>query len=67
MVSRVLRRYHPATQASEYTAFAAKDGQVALDGDGQNSPFAEALARRLQMPNVDVRRVFDYVRDDVTH
>jgi uncharacterized caspase-like protein len=53
------------TEAGEYTAFAAKDGQEALDGDGNNSPFAEALARRLQMPNVDVRRVFDYVRDDV--
>ena len=39
--------------------------RIALDGDGQNSPFAEALAGRLQMPNVDVRRVFDYVRDDV--
>jgi uncharacterized caspase-like protein len=53
------------TEAGEYTAFAAKDGQEALDGDGNNSPFAEALARRLKMPNVDVRRVFDHVRDDV--
>jgi hypothetical protein len=53
------------TEAGEYTAFAAKDGQEALDGDGNNSPFADALAHRLQMPNVDVRRVFDYVRDDV--
>ena len=55
----------PEDDAGEYTAFAARDGQEALDGDGNNSPFAEALAKRLQMPNVDVRRVFDYVRDDV--
>jgi uncharacterized caspase-like protein len=55
----------PEDDAGEYTAFAARDGQEALDGTGNNSPFAEALARRLQMPNVDVRRVFDYVREDV--
>ena len=55
----------PETEAGEYTAFAAKDGQEALDGDGSNSPFAEALAKRMQMPNVDMRRVFEYVRDDV--
>jgi tetratricopeptide (TPR) repeat protein len=53
------------TTAGEFTAFAARDGQEALDGDGRNSPFAEALAKRLQMPNVDIRRVFDWVRDDV--
>ena len=55
----------PEMEAGEYTAFAAKDGQEALDGDGSNSPFAEALARRMQMPNVDMRRVFEHVRDDV--
>jgi tetratricopeptide (TPR) repeat protein len=53
------------TTAGEFTAFAARDGQEAFDGDGRNSPFAEALANRLQMANVDVRRVFDWVRDDV--
>jgi hypothetical protein len=52
-------------EAGEYTVFAARDGQEALDGDGANSPFAEALAKRLQLPNIDVRRVFDYVREDV--
>ena len=55
----------PETEAGEYTAFAARDGQEALDGDGSNSPFADALAKRMQMPNVDMRRVFEYVRDDV--
>lgn len=53
------------SEAGEYTVFAARDGQEALDGEGANSPFAEALARRLAMPNVDIRRVFDFVRDDV--
>ena len=53
------------TEAGELTVFAAKDGQVALDGEGQNSPFAEALANRIKSPNTDIRRVFDRVRDDV--
>lgn len=38
----------PEDDAGEYTAFAARDGQEALDGTGNNSPFAEALARRVK-------------------
>ena len=46
-------------------AYAAKHGQVALDGAGQNSPFVSALVKRLAQPNLDIRRVFGFVRDDV--
>ena len=53
------------SESGEYTVFAAKDGQEALDGEGANSPFAEALAKRLLLPNTDITRVFAYVRDDV--
>jgi uncharacterized caspase-like protein len=45
--------------------FAAKNGETALDGDGANSPFAIALAKRLGTPGLEVRRLFDLVRDDV--
>jgi uncharacterized caspase-like protein len=46
--------------------YATKHGQVALDGEGKNSPFAVALERRiLQIPPLEVRRLFDYVREDV--
>lgn len=46
--------------------YAAKHGEVALDGDGQNSPFAQALVQRIkQRPPVEIRRLFDFVRDDV--
>lgn len=45
--------------------FSAKNGETALDGDGTNSPFAIALARRLTTPGLEVRRLFDLVRDDV--
>ena len=52
-------------EAGTLVVYAAKHGQEALDGDGLNSPFAQALAKRIQTPNLDVRRLFDLVRDDV--
>ena len=45
--------------------FSAKHGETALDGEGMNSPFAIALAKRLSTPGLEVRRLFDVVRDDV--
>ena len=45
--------------------FAAKEGQVALDGDAPNSPFATAFLKNLKVPKLEVRRLFDLVRDDV--
>ena len=52
-------------EAGTLVVFAAKDGQQALDGDGKNSPFAQAFANHVQTPGLEVRRLFDYVRDDV--
>lgn len=45
--------------------YAAKHGQSALDGDGQNSPFAVAFVQRLATPGVEINKVFRLVRDDV--
>lgn len=45
--------------------FAAKHGETALDGDGGNSPFVTAFVKDIQVPGVEVRRLFDNVRDDV--
>ena len=45
--------------------YAAKHGETALDGDGVDSPFATAVARDIREPHVEVRKVFDIVRDDV--
>jgi tetratricopeptide (TPR) repeat protein len=45
--------------------YAAKHGETALDGDGVDSPFAVAVARDVQRPRVEVRKLFDIVRDDV--
>jgi uncharacterized caspase-like protein len=45
-------------------AFAAKAGTPAEDGDGENSPFVAALAKRLIAPGVDVEIALREVRDD---
>jgi hypothetical protein len=47
--------------------YAAKHGETALDGAGQDqdSPFAIAVARDVKEPHVEVRKLFDIVRDDV--
>lgn len=45
--------------------FAAKHGQVALDGEGSNSPFVTSLIKCIQTPRIEIRKLFDLVRDDV--
>ena len=45
--------------------YAAKHGQTALDGQGNNSPFAIAMVQRLATPNVEINKLFRLVRDDV--
>jgi tetratricopeptide (TPR) repeat protein len=45
--------------------FAAKEGQLALDGDGGDSPFAVAVIQRLATPGVEINKLFRLVRDDV--
>ena len=45
--------------------YAAKHGETALDGDSVDSPFAVAVARDIKQPHVEIRKLFDIVRDDV--
>jgi tetratricopeptide (TPR) repeat protein len=46
--------------------YAAKHGETAMDGDGSaNSPFATAVAREIKQPRVEIRKLFDIIRDDV--
>ena len=52
-------------EAGFMVVYAAKHGEVALDGDSVNSPFATILAREIRQPKVEVRKLFDIVRDDV--
>ena len=46
-------------------AFAARDGQVALDGRGENSPFARALMEKMVQPGLEISLMFRQVRDMV--
>jgi tetratricopeptide (TPR) repeat protein len=62
-VTRGLAAVEP--DAGTLVVYAAKDGETAIDGDGSNSPFAQAFVKNLQTPGLEVRRLFDYVRDDV--
>jgi tetratricopeptide (TPR) repeat protein len=46
--------------------YGAKAGQFALDSDDRgNSPFVSAFLRSLETPRVEIRKLFDQVRDDV--
>jgi len=63
LVSKGLSNIEP--EAGFMVVYAAKHGETALDGDSKNSPFATVLARDLKEPKVEVRKLFDIVRDDV--
>jgi hypothetical protein len=45
--------------------YAAKDGEVALDGEGGHSPFARALIENLPARNIEIGMMFRQVRDAV--
>lgn len=53
----------PSPERGTLVAFAARDGQVALDGEGRNSPFALALMDRLAQPGLEISLMFRQVRD----
>ncbi|MBL4919085.1 caspase family protein [Szabonella alba] len=55
----------PSPDRGTLVAFAAKDGQVALDGLEGNSPFALALADRMKQPGLEISLMFRQVRDKV--
>ncbi|OCK62251.1 caspase family protein [Bradyrhizobium sp. LMTR 3] len=63
LVNRGFSNIEP--EAGFMVVYAAKHGETALDGDSLNSPFATVLARVIKEPKVEVRKLFDIVRDDV--
>jgi tetratricopeptide (TPR) repeat protein len=63
LVSKGLSNIEP--EAGFMVVYAAKHGETALDGESANSPFATVLARDIREPRVEVRKLFDIVRDDV--
>jgi len=57
LVDKGFSNIEPA--AGFMVVYAAKHGETALDGDGDDSP------RDIRQPHVEVRKLFDLVRDDV--
>ena len=45
--------------------FATAPGEVALDGDGENSPFTNALLKHMSTPNVEIELMLKRVKADV--
>lgn len=62
-IGRGLARVEP--EGATLVAFAAKAGQVAMDGTGTNSPFATALVKYLETPGLELNFLFRKVRDEV--
>lgn len=62
-VDRGFARIEP--EGNVLVAYSAKDGTVASDGNGRNSPFTAALLKHIEEPNVEINILFRRVRDDV--
>jgi uncharacterized caspase-like protein len=62
-IGRGLSRVEPET--GTLVSFAAREGTVAADGDGRNSPYTAALLANLGKPSLEVNLLFRKVRDDV--
>lgn len=62
-LARGLGRVEP--EGGILVAYAAKAGQLALDGEGENSPFVTSLTKRMSEPGLEINMVFRAVRDDV--
>jgi tetratricopeptide (TPR) repeat protein len=62
-IGRGLARIEPGP--GTLVAYAARDGQVALDGDGTNSPFTAALLKHLKEPGLEINKLFRVLHDDV--
>jgi uncharacterized caspase-like protein len=45
--------------------YAARGGTLALDGEGRNSPYAQALLKHIEEPGLELGKMFRKVRDSV--
>ena len=62
-IKRGLARVEPALKT--FVAYAAREGKVAKDGDGHNSPYTTALLKYIEEPGLEVDKIFKQVRIDV--
>jgi Caspase domain len=52
----------PDAPAGTFVALSTSPGAVALDGEGSNSPYAEALSKSMLEPNVSIEQAFKVTR-----
>jgi uncharacterized caspase-like protein len=62
-VARGLARIEP--ERGTLVFYSAKEGTIAADGNGADSPFATALAKHLTEPGIEVDKMFRLVIGDV--
>ena len=62
-IGRGLARVEPAGET--LVAYASKEGTVASDGEGRNSPYSTALLGHLEEPGLEIGLLFRRVRDAV--
>jgi hypothetical protein len=62
-VDRGLARIEPVSNV--LVAYASKEGTVAADGGGRNSPFTSALLEHLETPGLEINFLFRDVHDEV--
>ena len=62
-IGRGLALYEP--RGNSLVAYSAKEGTVALDGQGANSPYATAFLEALKKGDLEVGQFFREVRDSV--
>ena len=62
-IGRGLARVEPS--GATLVAYAAKEGTIAADGEGRNSPYTTALLAHLEEPGLEVGLMFRKVRDAV--
>jgi uncharacterized caspase-like protein len=62
-VSRGLASVEPS--GNVLVAYAARDGTLAADGAGRNSPFTSSLLSHIETPGLEINFLFRNVRDDV--
>ena len=62
-IGRGLARVEPAGET--LVAYASKEGTVAADGEGRNSPYSTALLAHLEEPGLEIGLMFRKVRDAV--
>ena len=60
-IGRGLAKVEP--EGHTMVAYSAKEGTVALDGDGKHSPYANALLQVVEEPGVEIGFLFRRVRD----